>query len=193
MKSVDNWQAALRKQYNKRDPQANPIGPEPRSINPHEDQNNEQEGPQFVANYPNQRDDLTNFDEKEVSGLSTILSTDSHVFSTPTPLLNSTRQSSVTEEQDTSSPINEIEGGASQLKSIDWFELPMLAKLESMHTIAEWQFQNPTRLRMVMKSDDEFATWVRCTRRHALTASNTLKLHSVLNPSATTISVMRTG
>jgi len=98
-----------------------------------------------------------------------MLSTDSHVFSTPTPLreLDSTRQSSVTEEQDTSSPANEIEGGASQLKSIDWFELPMLAKLESMHTIAEWQFQNPTRLRMVMKSDDEFATWVCCHQSHA--------------------------
>jgi hypothetical protein len=36
----------------------------------------------------------------------------------------------------------------------------MLEKLESMHTLAEWQFQNPTKLRTIMKSDDEFATWV---------------------------------
>jgi len=115
-----------------------------------------------------QQNDLTYTNENELSGLSKISSTDDRVLSTPTPLheLNSTRQSSVTEEQDTSFPTNKNEGGVSRLKSIDWFELPMLAKLESMHTIAEWQFQNPTRLRMVMKSDDEYATWVRCLPSH---------------------------
>lgn len=45
-------------------------------------------------------------------------------------------------------------------QSHDWRDLPMLAKLESMHTVAEWHFQNPTRLRMTMKSDDEYAQWV---------------------------------
>jgi hypothetical protein len=36
----------------------------------------------------------------------------------------------------------------------------MLAKLDSMHLLTEWQFQNPTRLRSLMKTDDEDATWV---------------------------------
>lgn len=43
----------------------------------------------------------------------------------------------------------------------DWVDLSMLEKLESLHTIIEWHFQNPTRLRHVMRSDDENASWVR--------------------------------
>lgn len=45
--------------------------------------------------------------------------------------------------------------------SINWLHLPMLSKLESMHTLIEWQFQHPARLRNIMKSDDESALWVR--------------------------------
>lgn len=43
----------------------------------------------------------------------------------------------------------------------DWLDLPMLTKLDSMHLLTEWQFQNPTRFRTLMKSDDEDASWVR--------------------------------
>ena len=46
-------------------------------------------------------------------------------------------------------------------ESKNWLDLPMLVKLDSMHLLTEWQFQNPTRLRTIMKSDDETATWVR--------------------------------
>jgi hypothetical protein len=45
--------------------------------------------------------------------------------------------------------------------SINWLHLPMLSKLESIHTLIEWQFQHPTRLRKIMKTDDELALWVR--------------------------------
>jgi hypothetical protein len=45
--------------------------------------------------------------------------------------------------------------------SINWLHLPMLSKLDSMHTLIEWQFQHPARLRSIMKSDDESALWVR--------------------------------
>lgn len=47
-------------------------------------------------------------------------------------------------------------------ESKDWLELPMLEKLNSMHLLTEWQFQNPHRLRQIMKSDDEYASWVSC-------------------------------
>jgi hypothetical protein len=43
---------------------------------------------------------------------------------------------------------------------VDWFQLPMLAKLDSLHLLTEWQFQNPTRLRTLMRNDDDLATWV---------------------------------
>ncbi len=43
----------------------------------------------------------------------------------------------------------------------DWFELPLLTKLESLHLLTEWQFQNPHRLRTLMKDDGDAAQWVR--------------------------------
>jgi hypothetical protein len=36
----------------------------------------------------------------------------------------------------------------------------MLVKLDSIHLLMEWQFQNPQRLRTIMKNDDETALWV---------------------------------
>jgi len=47
-----------------------------------------------------------------------------------------------------------------QLPQIDWLDLPMVKKLDSLHTLMEWQFQNPNRLRTQMKDDDEDAQWV---------------------------------
>ncbi len=52
-------------------------------------------------------------------------------------------------------------------ESRDWLELSMLEKLDSMHLLMEWQFQNSTRLRTLMKSDDDLATWV--SNRYFLT------------------------
>lgn len=43
----------------------------------------------------------------------------------------------------------------------DWSTLSMLEKLDSIHTVIEWHFQSPLRLRSVMRSDDETASWVR--------------------------------
>ena len=42
----------------------------------------------------------------------------------------------------------------------DWFKLSMIQKLDSIHLLAEWHFQHPMRLRTLMKSDDEEASWV---------------------------------
>ena len=86
----------------------------------------------------------------------------------PSPLNepSSTRHSSVLEDGYTLGSSNSEP--TLQPKSINWFDLPMLAKLESMHTIAEWQFHNPTRLRTIMKSDDESATWVSWLQIHRL-------------------------
>lgn len=42
----------------------------------------------------------------------------------------------------------------------DWGGLSMLEKLECMHTLIEWHFQSPSRLRSIMRSEDEYATWV---------------------------------
>lgn len=65
-----------------------------------------------------------------------------------------------------------------QEESKNWLELPMLTKLDSMYLVTEWQFQNPTRLRTLMRSDNDDATWVRfaflrsrlCANKNDLTA-----------------------
>lgn len=47
-----------------------------------------------------------------------------------------------------------------QLQQMDWLDLPTVKKLDSLHALVEWQFQNPNRLRTQMKDDDEDAQWV---------------------------------
>lgn len=53
----------------------------------------------------------------------------------------------------------ETKEGMSSLK--DWSDLSFLEKLDSIHTVMEWHFQNPLRFRQTMRSDDEEASWVR--------------------------------
>ncbi len=45
-------------------------------------------------------------------------------------------------------------------ESKDWLDLPMLAKLDSLHLLTDWQFQNPYKVRQMMKDDDDLANWV---------------------------------
>ncbi|KAI6042453.1 hypothetical protein EDC04DRAFT_2658182 [Pisolithus marmoratus] len=141
--SADNWQNALRKQYLRRNPDANPIGPmelrrshaaessRASTIAPHTNGSSETlacEGPQQHPPL-----DGTPPDFSESRG-------------TPEPV------KAEDEESVTDQPRH---GG----KQINWLELPMLTKLESLHTLVEWQFQNPLRLRSQMKDDDDDANW----------------------------------
>lgn len=64
-----------------------------------------------------------------------------------------------TEGEDTQGPSDQPQV-EDQEESKNWLDLPMLTKLDSMHILTEWQFQNPTRLRTLMRTDDETATWV---------------------------------
>lgn len=58
-------------------------------------------------------------------------------------------------------PSSEALQDSEQLQQqIDWLDLPTVKKLESLHTLMEWQFHNPNRLRTQMKDDDENAEWV---------------------------------
>jgi hypothetical protein len=182
--SLDNWQTALRKQYRKRDPGANPIGPEPREDTPepedHEDQKqdvamadatenemikNETEN-ENNAGPSNESETLAQL-EPESTRASTIergvseSEVDSKGLSVQPSGLD-TRAGTVdgTEREDTQGLLDQPQNG-DQEESKDWLELPMLTKLDSMHLLTEWQFQNPTRLRTLMRADDDTATWVR--------------------------------
>lgn len=74
--------------------------------------------------------------------------------------------------------------GEVEEESKDWRDLPMLVKLDSMYLLMEWQFQNPMRLRTLMRSDDENASWVRLLPFFFTSASDLYYLHlySVSNP-----------
>lgn len=158
---LENWQAALRKQYQKRDPNANPLGTDMEEIHysrattsdiEHKEEDSadghsvaddtdlrsvkdELETDQVASNTSN-GENLQTSKEKDVDGYS------------PSPKAepNDLDDKDVSEE-------------ASRIK--DWSDLSMMEKLESMHTLVEWHFQNPTRLRSIMRSDDEYASWVR--------------------------------
>ena len=138
--SIDNWQTALRKQYNKRDPQANPLGLEPK-----------------IYTLSNQDDNIQPV-EGEASSQAVV-----------TPALTSCSTPHTGRSDDRNAEpvlyhqiLDENDSGSSEKDtSINWLHLPMLSKLDSMHALIEWQFQHPARLRNIMKSDDESALWVR--------------------------------
>ena len=53
-----------------------------------------------------------------------------------------------------------VEEEQEEEESRDWLDLPMLDKLDSLYLLTEWQFQNPQRVRQLMKDDDDAANWV---------------------------------
>ncbi|KAH0833157.1 hypothetical protein J3R83DRAFT_12183 [Lanmaoa asiatica] len=152
--SAESWQNALRRQYQRRDPEASPIGLMTRS------QHFIVESSRASTAPPGALSEVP-FDEPERENESperdqspTAPSPDNTVR--VEGLVQDPEHISVTkvEEEDTSSETLEVAE-----KQVDWLDLSMLAKLESLHTLAEWQFQNPHRLRQQMKTDDEQATW----------------------------------
>jgi hypothetical protein len=156
--SLDNWQTVLRKQYYRRDPDANPIGPHPILEAPYtRDASTAPRAPSVDASV-----------DQLADGIQDSLQASSSRIGTPTAgSMLETRQS--TPEQRPSAPIEEeAEDAPLALSSVDqeqaesknWFDLPMLVKLESLHHVMEWQFHNPLRLRAIMKNDDEDAEWV---------------------------------
>jgi hypothetical protein len=91
----------------------------------------------------------------------------------PTPVIQSVHDDTAdtpapkdATESSVPSPLADAENEGENEESKDWLDLPMLTKLDSMHLLAEWQFQNPTRLRTIMKDDDEGAQWVSMHKRH---------------------------
>ncbi|KAJ7123339.1 hypothetical protein C8R46DRAFT_928223, partial [Mycena filopes] len=150
--SLDNWQSALRKQHKRRDPSSNPIGPEPHTGTPepryrYESVSVDDPTPASPdaadaeprASTPNGEPDFAASDKAESA------------------LPSGSRANTEEKASPVSGAVPQEE--EEQEESKDWLDLPMQTKLDSMHLLTEWQFQNPTRLRTLMKSDDDEATW----------------------------------
>lgn len=175
---ASNWQTTLRRQYRRRDPSANPIGPEPR-VEDHDERTSSPVPPDFnpphdPQNTKNEREEGDNLgtteiwhDEKEAQEV------DSTRASTLEPGFGFSNKGVSMQPSDAESEY--LKAGQSHVdrnsetfadgqESKDWLELPMLTKLDSLHSLMEWQFQNPMRLRTLMRNDDEDASWVRLPR-----------------------------
>ncbi|KAF8207288.1 hypothetical protein K438DRAFT_432496 [Mycena galopus ATCC 62051] len=148
--SLDNWQSALRKQHKRRDPASNPIGPEPHTETPGPRYRYESvsvDEPTAAPTTPEPREDMAGADG-DLAGSENAVSA----------LPSGSRAQ--TEERASPAPDpNPQEEEEEKQESLDWRDLPMVAKLDSIHLLTEWQFHHPTRLRTLMKSDDDDATW----------------------------------
>ncbi|KAJ3757319.1 hypothetical protein EV360DRAFT_46251 [Lentinula raphanica] len=154
--NLNNWQTTLRRQYNKRNPAANPIGPEPmkeddyrETASPEPDsaqeETNETTDKAMVTDDFSSREQSTSYQKDDTANVKSEA--------------DSTMPTASRGKSSTSKTKNLLPDDVSEMESKDWLALPMLEKLDSLHLLTEWQFQSPMRVRTLMKSDDDQASW----------------------------------
>ena len=140
----DNWQTVLRKQYMKRDPESNPFGSDP----------------QFMSSNVTNPAVLLSDAKTALPNAAPGSTQFSRALPKTTAASNAPDCENMPDEPGLQDPNGE-QHVAGDYDYKNWCELPMLVKLDSMYLLSEWQFQNPLRLRSIMKGDDETACWVR--------------------------------
>ncbi|KAH8117756.1 hypothetical protein DFH11DRAFT_1723784 [Phellopilus nigrolimitatus] len=158
--TLENWQTALRRQYLRRDPRGNPIGVEPmlprnsRATTVESDVKTEQQ---------DEAPENASYQEEDVHNAGTAEEADAHMASVQSidgqteGITNGEENSDKGARPQTDA---KVEGGQEGMDTMrNWADLEMLEKLESIHTVMEWHFQTPLRLRSAMRSDDENASW----------------------------------
>lgn len=160
---MDNWQSALRRQYLRRDPAANPIGVEP--VAPKQSRSTT-----VTSEVEDKSNGFGRKHAKLIEGTEGVEEENKDETVANVGRHNSNRDRSV---ENTEGSVRNLSAKPEKADETydsvdvedeprDWMDLPMLDKLESMHTVAEWHFQNPLKLRQIMHSDDEDASWVCC-------------------------------
>jgi hypothetical protein len=197
---VETWQTSLRRQYLRRDPGANPLGEE------------------VDVKYEESRDPTAELDDKKEGTSGASDTSRAPAESLPPPdgegdlKENVEDEGEVNEKEDES--VSDVENDSGEVRNKllrnydntvliylkptraqtkDWADLTMLQKLDSIHMIMEWHFHNPSRFRQVMKSDDEYASWVSNFDDILRGMRIMLISNSVLNPLDTTRNRTRTG
>ncbi|KAH8093710.1 hypothetical protein BXZ70DRAFT_376563 [Cristinia sonorae] len=169
--NLDNWQTALRRQYLRRLPEANPIGPEPQVV--YSDVENDDEEPEETHDDPQQPSSDPPEQPPDTPAdppLDEVPTTNGHLEpETPaagTPSRESSKSKRKSKKKGKAGSRAQSRGAANgepqfqfQGETKDWLNLPLLEKLDSLHLLMEWQFQNPTRLRQIMRDDDDTAQW----------------------------------
>ncbi|KAF9067222.1 hypothetical protein BDP27DRAFT_1329180 [Rhodocollybia butyracea] len=143
--NLNNWQTTLRRQYNKRDPAANPIGPEPIK-----DETDSVASPEPEPESTKMEEDVDETSTREHS-----MSVLKDEVKSENGSMPPTTRKTTTEEPNEEPPSDD----APEQESRDWMSLSMLDKLDSLHLLTEWQFQSPHRVRTLMKTEDDQASW----------------------------------
>ncbi|KAG0708112.1 hypothetical protein DFH29DRAFT_1047975 [Suillus ampliporus] len=158
--SIDNWQTALRKQYMRRDPDANPIGPIQQIYANVAESSRASTAPPLPSETA---EELLQEEAKKRVAHDDGTSVDGDAV--PDDLADAVEDKSEEPKIDQSkdeviaSSSEGLQDSEQPQQQIDWHDLPTIKKLESLHTLIEWQFHNPNRLRTQMKDDDENAQW----------------------------------
>ncbi|KAI0297293.1 hypothetical protein B0F90DRAFT_1740819 [Multifurca ochricompacta] len=159
--SLENWQTALRKQYKKRDPHLNPIGPEPvvQLPTPAPDSPTGPEDEEHKAESVSTPGPSSAHLPMNPHQQANAMEIDDHEFKRDHSMVPSSDMK-VNDELKAEPPnVEEIPDPRSEEESKDWLTLSMLMKLDSLHLLTEWQFHNVNRLRTIMRDDDETAQW----------------------------------
>ena len=151
----------MRKQYKKRDPDLNPIGPEPVVEHPtpapdSPDDDDDGEHKTDSVSIPGSSSELLRGDASQADAMKD----DDHSEERDLPR-DSSNDVNLDEIKVESTCTVATPQPESQEESKDWLTLPMLSKLDSLHLLTEWQFHNTNRFRTIMKDDDETAQWAR--------------------------------
>ncbi|KAJ3559421.1 hypothetical protein NM688_g348 [Phlebia brevispora] len=165
--NIDNWQSALRKQYLRRDPEANPLGIEPPAPSrKHSREPTVFSEPALDPDHVAKEDESvphtpqTNTAENEASNAEP---SSPAAASAATP--QKTEDEGDTKGRTSHNEAVKMEDGVGEDglpqpdEPKDWFDLSLFTRLDSLHLLTEWQFQNPHRLRQIMKDDGDAAQW----------------------------------
>ncbi|KAI0667805.1 hypothetical protein C8Q78DRAFT_1049731 [Trametes maxima] len=160
--SIDNWQSALRRQYFRRAPELNPIGPEPKVPSRESSVAPSEADEEDIKNVPPTDSEPTHVTEE--SKIPTETEGDVAEGAQAEIPGESSSEPKTEPQEDGKVPTKEEQGGTRPQteeleESKDWLELPMLEKLDSLHLLTDWQFHNPYRVRQLMKDDDDAGNW----------------------------------
>ncbi|KAI0833758.1 hypothetical protein BC628DRAFT_1308266 [Trametes gibbosa] len=156
--NIDNWQTALRRQHLRRSPESNPIGPEPKAPSRESSlalSEVEKDEDEEVPSEPKPAHSVGDAVAIQDNGRAADNSQPDINGDSSEPKLEQHEDSKVPAEDAADKPLK----AEVTEESRDWLDLPMLEKLDSLHLITDWQFQNPYKVRQLMKDDDELAEW----------------------------------
>ncbi|KAI0683392.1 hypothetical protein BC835DRAFT_1296068 [Cytidiella melzeri] len=159
--TIDNWQTAFRKQCMKRGGAYNPLGAEPVMPSRHSTlvlgETAEELTVKMEAGGTSSAASLNTLDAEQQRGFTKLSLPDVGEEHGLEKRLGEVEEEKVADvEEHQGEPQVKLE---SPSESKDWAQLTMKDRLEALHMLTEWQFDNPHRLRQQMKDDGDAGHW----------------------------------